>query len=195
MPVHPLQRFCSAECRAKNRQWCCWRAQHSYRRTTNGRNQRREQSRRYRIQRKERPAPDRNAGATTVAVAILPEILADSQAISRPATPADDAVAADVAKVDCQSQCPPPDSDETVTATPPEHPREGHQYRSNSMNSCCSRPGCYERFIATTRSPRQSFCSSVCHKALRRVKVREAWWLQRYGIEIRGYCGKKSAPD
>lgn len=41
---------------------------------------------------------------------------------------------------------------------------------------CCQRPGCYETFSKTTRSPLQKFCNAHCRQALRRVLVRERRW-------------------
>lgn len=43
----------------------------------------------------------------------------------------------------------------------------------------CDRPGCYEVFAVTRRSPLQRFCSSACRQALRRVRQREWRWRQR----------------
>lgn len=40
--------------------------------------------------------------------------------------------------------------------------------------SSCDRPGCYECFMPSSRSPLQRFCSPNCRQALRRVKLREA---------------------
>ena len=37
----------------------------------------------------------------------------------------------------------------------------------------CHRPGCYELFVPTPRSPHQCFCSCSCRQALRRVRQRE----------------------
>jgi hypothetical protein len=40
----------------------------------------------------------------------------------------------------------------------------------------CDRPGCYEQFLRTSRSPRQRFCSKACRRALERVWERERRW-------------------
>jgi hypothetical protein len=40
----------------------------------------------------------------------------------------------------------------------------------------CDRPGCYEVFLRTSRSPRQKFCSEECRRAMQRVSVRERRW-------------------
>lgn len=42
----------------------------------------------------------------------------------------------------------------------------------------CDRPGCYQVFQRTTRSPRQRFCSLACRLALERVLKRERHWLK-----------------
>ena len=54
LPDDPAERYCSNECRRKAAQWQRWRRQRTYRRTQNGKAHRREQSRRYRIRRRER---------------------------------------------------------------------------------------------------------------------------------------------
>jgi len=40
----------------------------------------------------------------------------------------------------------------------------------------CDRPGCYEMFDRSRRSPRQRFCSKECRRALERVWERERRW-------------------
>ena len=48
---------------------------------------------------------------------------------------------------------------------------------SQKTSGClCARPGCYERFAPSTRSPGQRFCSSACRNALQRVLRRERFW-------------------
>ena len=62
---------------------------------------------------------------------------------------------------------------------------EGYPYCPSGENSCCHRPGCYEDFPLTARSPRQKFCSLACRNALRRVLLRERRWrgkLARRGL-------------
>ena len=57
--------------------------------------------------------------------------------------------------------------------------REGHALVVPPGFSSCDRPGCYELFLVTRRSPAQRFCSSNCHRAMWRVVVRERRWQQR----------------
>ena len=57
--------------------------------------------------------------------------------------------------------------------------REGHPPRGAAAGETCSRPGCYERFQLTRRSPEQKFCSPSCRRALWRVWERERRWLER----------------
>jgi hypothetical protein len=57
---------------------------------------------------------------------------------------------------------------------------EGYGKADPEKNCCCDRPGCYERFARTARSPQQKFCSAACRAALRRVLVREARWRKRF---------------
>ena len=54
--------------------------------------------------------------------------------------------------------------------------REGQRAAPNPGNFSCSRPGCYELFIITSRSPLQKYCSCGCRQAVRRVRQREARW-------------------
>lgn len=54
VPDDPGERYCSPQCRQEAAKWLRWRRQRKYRRTQNGRVCRREQSRRYRIRRRER---------------------------------------------------------------------------------------------------------------------------------------------
>lgn len=74
---------------------------------------------------------------------------------------------------------------------PAEPPCEGYHKPQPGEDSCCSRPGCYERFCPSSRSPLQTFCSCSCRRALRRVLQRELRWLRRR-IALRGPGGKRS---
>jgi hypothetical protein len=51
--------------------------------------------------------------------------------------------------------------------------REGHHHHGSTKKNCCHRPGCYERFEVSDRSPLQRFCNADCRQALRRVLERE----------------------
>jgi hypothetical protein len=53
-PVHALSRYCSAACREAARRWSRWRASRNYRASEQGREARRQQSRRYRERVKQR---------------------------------------------------------------------------------------------------------------------------------------------
>jgi len=57
--------------------------------------------------------------------------------------------------------------------------REGHPPGGEAAGEPCARPGCYERFELTHRSPEQRFCSSSCRRALWRVWERERRWRER----------------
>jgi hypothetical protein len=59
---------------------------------------------------------------------------------------------------------------------------EGYQETDSEKNLSCSRPGCYERFAASARSPLRKFCCPCCRQALRRVLVRESRWRRRLGM-------------
>lgn len=74
--------------------------------------------------------------------------------------------------------------------------REGYQEAEPQKKIPCSRPGCYECFAQTPRSPLKKFCSHVCRRALRRVREREARWrrrCERWGLSL-GFDGR-DAPE
>ena len=72
---------------------------------------------------------------------------------------------------------------------------EGYQDQAVAEESCCSRPGCYERFTPTARSPLQRFCSCLCRRALRRVRQRESRWRRRRGLAGRPVQRPGNRPD
>ena len=59
-------------------------------------------------------------------------------------------------------------------------PSVGHQQEAGEK-IFCDRPGCYARFDASARSPRQRFCSPLCRKALRSAWAREKRWREGCG--------------
>jgi hypothetical protein len=63
--------------------------------------------------------------------------------------------------------------------SPPAAASEGHQLFVGDGDFCCNRPGCYQLFDRSARSPLQRFCTSSCCQAMRRVRVREARWRGR----------------
>ena len=63
---------------------------------------------------------------------------------------------------------------------------EGYHKADASQTFSCHRPGCYERFAKTARSPLQKFCSSGCRQALRRVLIRERRWTRALQRTARG---------
>lgn len=71
---------------------------------------------------------------------------------------------------------------------------EGHHRETASEESPCGRPGCYELFPISPRSPAQKFCGPLCQKALRRVLVREARWLrmERHRSEERPFIPRRA---
>lgn len=68
---------------------------------------------------------------------------------------------------------PPP---QTTANAPPEKARVGHHCHRLGKKSSCDRPGCYEGFDRSSRSPRQCFCSAFCRRALRLVRLRDRRW-------------------
>jgi hypothetical protein len=57
-----------------------------------------------------------------------------------------------------------------------ERTREGHQAHRLGKKCSCDRPGCYEGFDRSSRSPWQRFCSGLCRAALRLVRLRQRRW-------------------
>ena len=51
----------------------------------------------------------------------------------------------------------------------------------NFFDGGCDRPGCYECFVRSRRSPRQRFCSHACRRAMERVWERERRWRRSRG--------------
>jgi hypothetical protein len=68
---------------------------------------------------------------------------------------------------------------DSESAVDGEDDREGYPHPKEAGEFCCRRPGCYEAFAKTARSPWQKFCSVLCRQALRRVLVRERRWRLR----------------
>jgi hypothetical protein len=64
-PQHWRSHYCSAACRQAARLWRRWRASEQYRATENGKQQRREQSKRYRERQREQQARQREQQATS----------------------------------------------------------------------------------------------------------------------------------
>ena len=58
----------------------------------------------------------------------------------------------------------------------PEKTCEGHHSRRLGKKFSCDRPGCYEGFARSPRSPWQRFCSALCRTALRLVRLRDRRW-------------------
>ena len=63
---------------------------------------------------------------------------------------------------------------------------EGHHKGVDSEKLACSRPGCYEVFPASDRSPLKKFCTAMCCQALRRVRRRESHWRRSSRSALRG---------
>ena len=67
---------------------------------------------------------------------------------------------------------PPP----STSSSPSEKARVGHPFHRLGKKSSCDRPGCYEGFARSSRSPWQRFCSAFCREALRLVRLRWQRW-------------------
>lgn len=59
---------------------------------------------------------------------------------------------------------------------------EGYHHWALDQECFCPRPGCYEGFTRTRRSPLQKFCGHSCRLAFWRVLQRESRWRCRWGL-------------
>ena len=151
LPRRPQARYCSPACQDAARRWRCWMARQRYRATPHGRQRRRDQARRARHRQQQRSStPD-------------PDHSTAHDALAPPAGPAEPPLLTDAPShvPDSTVGQRPGDSLEKIPGLP------------------CHRPGCYDLFLPTPRSPDQKFCSTSCRQALRRVRQREARLRQR----------------
>ena len=77
----------------------------------------------------------------------------------------------------------PTPSPQPTEAAPPDC-CEGDHLKEN-QGILCGRPGCYERYLPTRRSPCQKYCSCGCRRAVRRVIARERRWRERVRARFR----------
>jgi hypothetical protein len=88
-----------------------------------------------------------------------------------------------------------PASEPVATSAAPPLAAEGQrpaEFAEQNAGQPCQRPGCYDCFPPSPRSPQQRFCSSSCRQALRRVRQREDRCRQRRrrGVRSRPCCGR-----
>ena len=176
LPEEPGEWYCSDPCRAEAHEWVVWRAQQTYRRSEGGREHRRSQARGYRARVKAR----KQAAATATE---LTEEETEDEPEDAPSDPEE---------TEDEPEDPPSDPEETEDEPedPPSDPEEGseggcegHRFRPRSPGIWfrpCDRPGCYEWFAFSARSPLQRFCSSECQGAVERVLSRERRWRRAY---------------
>lgn len=182
-PPHWRSRYCSEECAQAARRWSRWRAQQTYRATENGREMRRDQSRKYREERKARVASKGLVGRQGQSCRFGAR-LAATGGVARPrepgGLPSNSRLASrtdpspGTANFDLVDPL-------ALSETRASEGGEGNQKEKNLDRPCCrcSRPGCYEFFAVPKRSPMQRFCSEECRRALRRVLDRERQWIRR----------------
>jgi hypothetical protein len=72
----------------------------------------------------------------------------------------------------------------TDRTTPARPCGEGYPHPLGAADFFCQRPGCYQTFAKTARSPLQKFCSAACRQALRRVLLRERRWNRLLGMAV-----------
>lgn len=184
-PTHHRCHYCSDACRREAKKWQAWRAAVRWRAKEQGKKCRRAQSRRYRrliplTLVAEAPAPSPEPVAEPMApsapepvdpIAPSPKPVVDSMASSAP-----EPVAAPIV-------LPPVDA----VSVPPEA-REGQLIEpipENFVIRPCLRPGCYVLFGVPAEWSRRHFCCDLCHKALRRVRDREAKYQKRRRAGVR----------
>jgi predicted nucleic acid-binding Zn ribbon protein len=142
----PQARYCSAACKSAAGYWRVWLANQVYRASDQGKERRREQSRRYRDRVRQRTSLAESAPPTTSIEPASPVIEAESH-------PEDD----------------PPSASPAVSEG--ERPAG---IPEKSCGLPCHRPGCYVIFPAAVGPHDQKFCSAACRRALRRVRQRKA---------------------
>jgi hypothetical protein len=146
LPQRPQARYCSPACQRAARRWRRWHASQRYRATTQGKQHRRDQARRYRSRRQQRstgPEPEPPP----------PKVEPEPHVVEPKPSP---------------TTTPP------TTLTPAGVGQRPDGIPEKSCGLPCDRPGCYVVFVPTPRSPQQHFCSCGCRQALRRVRQREA---------------------
>jgi hypothetical protein len=205
-PLHPFSRYCSTGCRRAARIWSRRRAGAEYRKTETGREKRREQARRYRERLRQRSIPcqaeatPRDPSPSGGTLAAPPQAAFATSArpeATLPGTPQPQPTPPEPTPSE-----PTPPEQTPVEPTPVEltpinsttlepnpleltarqvccSPCEGHHPPGAEKNFFCQRPGCYEQFVLSPRSPEQKFCSALCRQALRCVLRREARWWKR----------------
>jgi hypothetical protein len=146
LPPRPQARYCSTACQVAAKYWRVWLANQLYRASEQGKERRRDQSRRYRARARQRPSLAEPVSPT-------PQIEPASLVIE--------------AESPAKNNSPPVIS----AVSEGERPAETHE---KSCGLPCHRPGCYVLFLPTVASQDQKFCSATCRQALRRVRQREA---------------------
>jgi hypothetical protein len=200
-PLHPFSRYCSEACREAARIWSRRRSAADYRKTEAGREKRRQQSRRYRKRLRQRSIP-RLAEATPLEpsppggpLAAPPQAAFATSTRTEPTQPGMPQL--QPTPFEPTSSEPAPSEPTPVEPTPIHlttrepspleltarqvccEPCEGHHPPGAEKKFSCQRPGCYEQFVVSPRSPGQKFCSPLCRQALRCVLRREALWWKR----------------
>jgi len=178
-PTHQFSRYCSEACRQAADRWRRWKAAWAYRSTPEGRAKRREQARRYRERR--RAEAERARGAPGDLQTPPRQEHGAGRDTSEAATqtplggPTNDPVTLR-SSFGTRHQGGPPSP---IRRDPPWRSAEGgglgegHRKAGFFEFLSCDRPGCYEVFSRSARSPLRCFCSSACRAALRRVELRE----------------------
>jgi hypothetical protein len=151
LPNRPQARFCSPACRDAAQRWRRWRAAQRYRATTHGKQRRSDRARRYRSRRQQRSTGPEPPPPSPQVEPEPPVVTAQ----------------------------PPPTTDPPTTLTPAGEGQRPDGIPEQSCGLPCDRPGCYDVFLPTPRSPLLHFCSCSCRRALRRVQQREARLRQR----------------
>ncbi len=159
-------RYCSPDCQHAARRWRRWLASQRDRSTSNGRQHRRDQARRHRSRLRQRLSPPQ------------------TDPLSPPIQLAPAATQTELAHTTGPPQAV---SVRSVGHRPAQIPK-------NSFILPCHRPGCYVLFLPAACSLDQKFCSSLCRRALRRVRQREARLRHRRRLGARPFHSHHRGP-
>lgn len=171
----PQQRYCSAGCTAAARAWSRWKARRAYRRRPQGRESRRRLHKTYRLRR-----AGRGAAAEASGIGGLRPVVGEAAVSAGPSGPAE----IPPTRAICGELAPPlvpPSRDARTIDDVAEGSSRGSSV-SVGEGISCDRPGCYDLFCPTARSPKQRFCTKSCRCAMERVCQRERRWRERHGL-------------
>ena len=187
-PECPQQRYCRGACVDAAGAWSAWKARCRYRESPKGRRARQKGSREYRTRRAARENREggfrRPARQRASSVRKLPP-LRPRPSRGSGSVPASTLVSLRPTWRSRGAWSLPQPGGAAVLCRRCRTVSEG-VLRGSSLSRAgeisCDRPGCYELFVRTRRSPARRFCGKPCRRALERVWQREARWHARRGL-------------